>query len=64
MEEAAAALMGNSPAAWSSSYDDGRHVRDMRRIIAAYPKYKKWVRSNAKLARRLVPRDPHEALFV
>ena len=59
MEEVLAAMMGNSPAAWDSTYDDDCHVRDMRKIIKHYPAFKQWVQDGAALKRTVTAMDPH-----
>ena len=60
LEEAAAALMGNSPPAWDATYDDDAQLRRKLRVLEEYPKFKEWVKTQAALHKQVKPRNPHE----
>lgn len=58
METAVAAMMGNSPAAWDSNYDDECHTREMRSIIKHYPTFRQWVLDNGAMKRKVTAVNP------
>lgn len=60
LEEAAAALMGNSPPAWDATYDDAAQLRKKLKVLEEYPKFKEWVKAQAALHKQVKPRNPHE----
>ena len=58
LEEGAAHLMGNRPPSWDATYDNHHKTRAMAKAVKLYPQFSEWVREQAKLKRKVVPRNP------
>lgn len=62
LEGAAATMMGNKPPSWDAAYDDKAASRPMQQVLATYPAFKAWVKSEAAAKKRCLPRNPHASI--
>lgn len=58
LENGAAHLMGNRPPSWDATYDNNHKTRAMGKVVKLYPQFIEWVREQAKLKKKVVPRNP------
>ena len=59
IEAAAAAMCGNTSAAWDATYDDEQKTRGMHQVLVLWPRFTAWVKASAALKRHNIPRNPH-----